>query len=320
MWVLLTGKGPFLIFFSLAQCIGFFICTFGHLFFSILKPATALKQIILLAICVVIGCSCGLFLFSFLFNIEITEFYSYLFVGCIFGMVISYFFIAHEKISQLKIAKQEEELKSIFLEKENIQANLRSLQAQIEPHFLFNSLSTILSLLDTDVKTGKHMLENLTRFLRTSLKHSRKEHNTLEYEIKTIESYLEINKIRMRERLKFTITMPEKLNNFSFPPMLIQPIVENAIKHGIEPKVEGGTILISITEQTNYDNKQRSDKLVIKIADTGAGLSSDLSFGMGLNNVKARLKALYGDKAYLSFKDNKPCGLIVQIKVPLWEI
>ncbi|MCK5541735.1 MAG: histidine kinase [Desulfobacterales bacterium] len=254
-----------------------------------------------------------MFLFLFLFETKLIKyFYSILTVGFIFGTIISYFFITQEKYSQLKIEKQEEELKSISLEKENIQANLKLLQAQIEPHFLFNTLSNVLSLLETDAKTGKKMLENLTQYLRTSLKHTRNEENSLKQEIETIQSYLDINKIRMENRLNFKIEIQENLYNIPFPPMLIQPLVENAIKHGIEPKVEGGTVSIKVSVII----PGKEDVLKIEIADTGVGIDSELSSGIGLENVKNRLKTLYQDKGFILFETNKPSGLKVTIGVP----
>ena len=309
LWSLISSNDSFLTFLFLSQFIGLSICTVGNISFYLLKPATALKQILLLIICLLVGSLTGIFLASFFFETKLmNHFFSVLGVGVIFGVIITHFFVTHEKYSQLKIEKQEEEVKRISLEKENIQANLKFLQAQIEPHFLFNTLSNVLSLLETDVKTGQKMLENLTQYLRTSLKHTRNEKNSLKQEIETIRSYLEINKIRMGDRLNFNIEIPENLYNFPFPPMLIQPIIENSIKHGIEPKVSGGTISIKISD--------KKEMLRIKIADTGVGIDSDLSYGVGLENVKKRLKGLYQDKSSIIFETNKPSGLKVTIGVP----
>ncbi len=313
LWILLPDKNSFLQFFILSQCIGLSICTLCNTLFQLFKPAATLNQIFLLVICIILGITIGMFLFLFLFETKLIKyFYSILTVGFIFGTIISYFFITQEKYSQLKIEKQEEELKSISLEKENIQANLKLLQAQIEPHFLFNTLSNVLSLLETDAKTGKKMLENLTQYLRTSLKHTRNEENSLKQEIETIQSYLDINKIRMENRLNFKIEIQENLYNIPFPPMLIQPLVENAIKHGIEPKVEGGTVSIKVSVII----PGKEDVLKIEIADTGVGIDSELSSGIGLENVKNRLKTLYQDKGFILFETNKPSGLKVTIGVP----
>ncbi|MCP3900168.1 MAG: hypothetical protein GY707_10685 [Desulfobacteraceae bacterium] len=313
LWLLLPGEDTFLMFLVRSQLIGHSICTFCKIFFHFFKPDNTSAQIILLIICILTGCMTGMYIFDLFFDSTLKNyFYTILIVGFFFGIIISYFFIIQDKYSQLKIEKQEEELKSVSLEKENIQANLKLLQAQIEPHFLFNTLSTTLSLLDTDVQTGKKMLENLTLYLRTSLKHTRNERNSLKQEMETIQSYLDINKIRMGDRLNYTIEIPENLHNKSFPPMLIQPLVENAVKHGIESKVEGGTISIKISDIVS-DN---DDVIKIEIADTGIGFDPNHSPGIGLENVKNRLKALYQEKSFIIFEDNKPSGSIVTIGVP----
>ncbi|MCD4742788.1 MAG: histidine kinase [Desulfobacteraceae bacterium] len=317
LWTIMPDKESFIWFFILAQFIGLSISTVGNILFQLFKPATTSSQIFLHIISLFMGITTALFLFSFFFDTRIINyFYSVLSVAFIFGVIITYFFIAREKYSQLQIAKQEEELKRISLEKENIQANLKLLQAQIEPHFLFNTLSTVLSLLDTDIKTGRNMLENLTQYLRTSLKHTRNETNTLKQEMETIQSYLDINKIRMGDRLNFKIEIPNDLYNIPFPPMLIQPLIENAVKHGIEPKITGGTISIKISEKVPGAISDKEKILKVEIADTGTGIDSDLSSGIGLDNVKKRLKALYQDKSFITFEDNKPSGLKVTIGVP----
>jgi sensor histidine kinase YesM len=313
LWLLLPDKDSFLMFLIRAQLIGHSICTFCNIFFHFFKPVNTFIQIFLLIICILAGSMAGIYIYDLFFDSTLKNyFYTVLIVGFFFGIIISYFFIIQGKYSQLKIAKQEEELKSISLEKENIQANLKLLQAQIEPHFLFNTLSTVLSLLDTDSKSGKKMLENLTQYLRASLNHTRNETNSLKQEMETIQSYLDINKIRMGDRLNFKIEIPKDLYHISFPPMLIQPIVENAVKHGIEPKVEGGIISIKISNIVSG----KEYVLKIEIADTGVGFNSNLSPGIGLENVKNRLKALYQDKSSIIFETNIPSGIKVTIEVP----
>ena len=313
LWLLVSDKDSFLMFLIRAQLIGHSICTACNLFFYFFRPATTFKQIFLLIICILIGSMAGMYIFDLFFDSKLKNyFYTVLIVGFFFGIIISYFFIIQGKYSQLKIEKQEEELKSISLEKENIQANLKLLQAQIEPHFLFNTLSTVLSLLDTDVETGKKMLGNLTQYLRTSLKHTRNEKNSLKQEMEMIQSYLDINKIRMGNRLNYNIEIPQNLSKIPFPPMLIQPLFENAVKHGIEPKIDGGTISLTISGIVSGDK----DVIKIEIADTGIGFDANLPSGIGLGNVKNRLKALYPDKSFIIFEANKPSGSIVTIGVP----
>ena len=122
----------------------------------------------------------------------------------------------------------------------------------MEPHFLFNTLSNILSLLDTDVPKGKKMLENLTRFLRTALVQSRRPENRLRDEIVLIRTYLDIFKIRMGERLTYKIDIPAELYETRVPPMILQPLVENAIYHGIELLPEGGDVIVTGKREGQY--------------------------------------------------------------------
>ena len=152
------------------------------------------------------------------------------------------------------------------------------------------------------------MLMDLIRYLRTSLSRTLHETTTLDQEIDMIKAYLNIQKIRMDERLDFTIELPDALRQHPFPPMLLQPLVENAIKHGLEPKINGGTITTKVMEK---------DSLIkIEVIDTGIGLSSYQKTGVGIGNVKERLQLLYGEKGRLTLEENKPSGVRAIIEVP----
>ena len=152
------------------------------------------------------------------------------------------------------------------------------------------------------------MLENLTQYLRTSLIQSRKPNNRLADEIKLILTYLDIYKIRMGDRLSFKIDIPDNMMKIQIPPMIIQPLVENAIKHGIEPKIDGGKILVKA-----FIKKQA---LTIEVMDTGMGIQEKSASGVGTGNLKKRLEALYGRKASLSFEDIDPTGLKAIVEIP----
>jgi len=231
-----------------------------------------------------------------------------LFIGILFGAVITYFFFSREKISQTEAQLQEEQIRSLTLEKKTLETQLRLLQAQIEPHFLFNTLSNVLSLLDFDPVRGKAMLEDLTHYLRSSLSRTRDQATTLGQEMDLIRAYLEIHRVRMEDRLGYAIEVPETLRSIAFPPMLVQPLVENALIHGIEPKIEGGDILIK-AEDTGS-----SYQLVV--ADTGSGLSDASIAGVGLSNVRKRLEALFDRKAHLILEENQPSGLKATLEIP----
>jgi sensor histidine kinase YesM len=225
-----------------------------------------------------------------------------------FGSVISYFFFIKARFKVNQEEMQQERISRLSKEKEALEANLRLLQAQIEPHFLFNTLSNILSLIDTDPPRGKSMLMDLIQYLRTSLSRTRHELITLEQEMELIRAYLNILKIRMGDRLRFTLELPESLGEYPFPPMLIQPLVENAVKHGLDPKIEGGEILIKAGE---------GDSLVrIEVVDSGVGFTACSETGVGLDNVRERLKVLYEGKGRLIIEENKPIGVRAIIELP----
>jgi sensor histidine kinase YesM len=224
------------------------------------------------------------------------------------GAILTYVFYSKTRIKVGDELIQEERIKRLASEKEILEAHLKLLQAQIEPHFLFNTLSNILSLIDTEPAKGKAMLMDLTQFLRTSLSRTRPERTTLDQESVILRAYLNIQKTRMGVRLRFHIDVPEALRQVSLPPMLIQPLVENAVKHGIEPKIEGGEITVRVSEQNG--------RIRIEVADTGCGWTSDEKGGMGLANIRERLKLLYDGKAELILEENTPQGVKATIEVP----
>jgi sensor histidine kinase YesM len=167
--------------------------------------------------------------------------------------------------------------------------------------------------MESDPEKAKETLEDFISYLRSSLPKTRSSLNTLREEMELIRSYLKIFKVRMGPRLEFEINLPEELNGVLLPPMLLQPLVENALKHGLEPKEKGGGIKVSAARQ--------GDKLVLKVSDTGLGLGVAKSpeKGLGLSNVRNRLAALYENKASLILLENQPQGLEAVLEVPLAE-
>jgi len=180
-------------------------------------------------------------------------------------------------------------------DRERATAELKTLRAQVEPHFLYNTLSNVVSLIEREPKTAKHMTERLIGYLRHTLDASRREHATVGDELEIIADYLEILRIRMGERLTYSLDADDVARAMPLSPMLLQPLVENAIKHGLEPKIEGGNVTVLA--------RVENGALRIEIADTGLGfgVATDTGgSGSGLANVRARLKALYGDAAKLT--------------------
>jgi sensor histidine kinase YesM len=309
------GGTTFLSNFIVTQCLGIaiFLCVF--IVRHILKPANPLVKFIAIVIALIIG-SIGGSVLGFVaigenpsrFISKYAYFIHIVLFGVLFGSIISYFFFSRERIHSAETLIQEEKIKRLTSEKRAVETNLRLLQAQIEPHFLFNTLSNILSLLDTDLNKGKSMLMDLIHYLRTSLVKTRAEATTLGQEMEMIKAYLNIFKVRMEGRLRYHIDVPDNIKEIPFPPMMVQPLVENAIKHGIEPKIEGGEITI--------EARKNGDIIRVELADTGMGLYEDGDRGFGLSNVRDRLQSLYGDRGQLILEENRPSGLKAIIEVP----
>ena len=195
------------------------------------------------------------------------------------------------------------------------EARLRALQAQIEPHFLYNTLANVVSLIGPQPAQAQHMLERFIDYLRATLSASRSEEATLASECKLIAAYLDVLKVRMGERLLYRIEVPDELRQFRIAPMLLQPVVENAIAHGLEPKVEGGEVVLSA--------RVEGDHVSLRISDTGVGLNEAAprkpGGGVGLSNLRERLRSLYGAAAKVELLENQPCGMTVRLMLPLNE-
>lgn len=232
---------------------------------------------------------------------------SMLTLSCVVMVSWFYFIEENQYLTEVKIT--EERNRRIQNEKKVTETHLKILQAQIEPHFLFNTLTSILSLSNTDLQKAKIMQNNFIQYLKTTLAKTRSSVTTIGLEIALIKSYLDIFKVRMGNRLQYSIDADKDLLNYPFPSMLIQPIVENSIKHGLEPKIEGGEIRIRII-------KIAADRVVWEIADTGLGMSDSANVGTGLRNIMERIESLYGNDASFTMKENSPAGVCVSLEVP----
>ena len=191
------------------------------------------------------------------------------------------------------------------IEREAAEARLRLLQAQIEPHFLFNTLANLDALIQTDPKRARAMLGHLNDYLRATLLATRKEWTTLADEYAMLRGYLEVQAIRMGARLRHELDLPAALAAATLPPMLLQPLVENAIKHGLEPKMDGGEIRVSARDD--------GADVVIDVADTGLGSADTGGTGIGLDNVRERLAAVGGT---LGYAKNPSGGFTVTLRIP----
>ena len=198
------------------------------------------------------------------------------------------------------------------------EARLRSLQAQIEPHFLYNTLANVVGLIETRPLQARHMLERFIDYLRASLAASRADTATLGAELDLAAAYLDVLAVRMGARLRYRFEIEDGCRDIVIAPMLLQPVVENAVTHGLEPKVEGGEITLRAL--------RRAGQLWIEVSDTGAGLGTSLDTslpkvggGVGLSNLRARLRSLYDGAAQVQLLENQPCGITLRIVLPLQE-
>ena len=226
----------------------------------------------------------------------------------VISVVIGIMYFWREKSALAEAALEREQRRNADIERGALAANVRALQAQIEPHFLFNTLANVTSLIEPDPARAKHMLETFIRFLRASLAATRRSSTTLADEFALIGDFLEVLEVRMGERLRVAIDLPADLGAIEIPAMLLQPVVENAIRHGLEPKVEGGRIELRA--------RREGGMLVLEVADTGVGFGEATAGGVGLANIRERLRLAHGDAARLSIRANAPQGTIVAIELP----
>lgn len=236
------------------------------------------------------------------------QFVSSFITALIISTVISLIWQRRTKELAGQIALAEERGRSEAAERAAAQANLRALQAQIEPHFLFNTLANVTSLIHTQPDIAKKMLEEFIGYLRASLSLSREAETTLAKEFELMQGYLSVFKVRMGPRLDFAVDLPDEVKHTALPPMLIQPLVENAIKHGVEPNIDGGNIKLAA--------RRVGDNIEIEVVDDGLGFGNTTSNGIGLSNVRERLEKIYGARASLVIQDNQPRGTRITILIP----
>ena len=222
------------------------------------------------------------------------------------SVAITYFFYTKGKRAELE--KQAAQAKAHASE-----SKLKLLQTQIEPHMLFNTLANLRALINTDPHAATKMLDRLNDYLRATLNASRATLHPLQTEFDRLRDYLELMSVRMGPRLQFTLDLPPELASRSVPTLLLQPLVENSIKHGLEPQVAGGSITVRAS-QTN-------EALTLQVTDTGVGLRSPSistpDNGFGLSQVRERLATAYGNEATLTIAANAPSGTLITIALPL---
>jgi LytS/YehU family sensor histidine kinase len=188
------------------------------------------------------------------------------------------------------------------------EAQLALMQAQVEPHFLFNTLANVRYLVENEPANALRMLDHLIEYLKSALPQMRESASTLGKEIDFIRAYLSIQQIRMGDRLRFEFRIPDALLAHAFPPAMAITLVENAIRHGLEPCCDCVDVMVSAAAD--------GGRLRLTVADTGVGMKTETGHGIGLINLRTRLGEIYGDRGKLVVENNTPRGVRATIEIP----
>ena len=206
-------------------------------------------------------------------------------------------------------ALDRQRLQVLDLDRGLAEARLRIAQAQIEPHFLFNTLANIRRLYDVDSVAARAMLRHFKGVLERALPSMRQSESTLAQEVAHATAYLNVQQIRMGRRLAYAFDVPDDLGAAAFPPMMLLTLVENAVKHGLAPLPQGGSVRV--------EARREDDALCVRVIDTGRGFGTGTSgSGLGLANVEARLRAAFGNAGRLLLEENPHGGVTAAIEVP----
>ena len=229
------------------------------------------------------------------------KFLGLLLVSLSAGVLMSWYFWSHAQL--------------MHTQKLMVEARLKLLESQLQPHMLFNTLANLHTLIALDPTAAQTMLDHLTAYLRATFNASRTSTHTLEMEFARLEDYLALMKIRMGHRLDYALHLPLDLRQHHIPTLLLQPLVENAILHGLEPAIEGGRIDIRAS--------QKGNQVCVEVCDTGCGFPTNNSNenkakGFGLAQVRERLQTLYGDKGALILEGHCAGGACVSVGFPLF--
>ena len=226
------------------------------------------------------------------------------------GLLISLMFYVKFRETRAAAALHRLEAERHLLAKQAVEAELKLMQAQVEPHFLFNTLASVQFLTETDPREASRLLGHLISYLRAALPQLRAQSSTLAKEAELAREYLSILQMRIGPRLAFRVEIPPALAAQPFPPNLLISLVENAIKHGIEPSADGGSVLV--------EARQAGGEVIVTVTDTGRGLGPGTEGGgVGLANVRERIATLYGSRGRFTLAPAEPRGARATLAIPL---
>jgi len=230
-------------------------------------------------------------------------------VGLILGLILAAGALLRERETQEQARALQFALERSTLERQVLDARLSLLQAQIEPHFLFNTLANVQALVEDGSPRAAPVLASLIAYLRAAMPRLQGAAPTLGDEADLVRAYLALMQMRMPDRLRFDVTLPEAQAGRRFPAMALLTLVENAVRHGIDPAEDGGTIEVG-------GHAEPDGSLRLWVADTGVGLAAHVAPGTGLANLRERLAAAYGGAARLTLSEQAPHGVRAELQIP----
>ncbi len=204
----------------------------------------------------------------------------------------------------------EKEVREADMERRMVEAQLMALQMQLNPHFLFNTLNAISSLMRRDVEAADKMMVKLSELLREALDHSKAQESSLETELDFLQRYVDIEKMRFGDRLEYEADVPDEVRKARVPSLILQPLVENAIRHGVEPNARSGRIRLSVERQNG--------SLCLQVRDNGNGIKErgNGRQGIGITNTRSRLQGLYGNRHRFDIRNHPEGGTEVAFEIP----
>ena len=226
--------------------------------------------------------------------------------SAVFGTIAVMYFTLRSTVERMARQLKEKELNEERLTRTTMEAELRALQSKINPHFLFNTLNSIASLISENPKAAESTVEKLSDLFRYTLKSAEKNIVSVAEELDIVRTYLEIEKVRFGERLHYDISCDDAVRDFMIPALIIEPLVENSIKHGLASQVQGGNIAVEV--------KKSGGNCLISVIDDGKGVDGlDTSNGFGLRSVEERLQLRYGTKSSLRLEPGERTHFLITI-------
>jgi sensor histidine kinase YesM len=228
--------------------------------------------------------------------------------GLVLGLVTAAAALVRERLAGAERRALALELDRSRLEKQAVDARLALLQAQIEPHFLFNTLANVQALVESGSPRAAEVLKSLIAYLRAAMPRLHDQQATLAHELSLVRAYLALMQMRMPDRLSFELRADPEMQGQRFPAMALLTLVENAVRHGIDPAEAGGHIEVGAARMDN--------DLRVWVSDSGVGMSEHARPGLGLANLRSRVAAAFGPGAALTLSENSPHGLRAEIRWP----